>query len=63
MICTHFAKTNIKLLKGHQIEDECKICPLRDSLGDCPVDIVDDLGEVASMKISEIWSNFYASKS
>jgi len=43
MICTHFAKTKIKLPKGHQIEDECKICPLRDSLGDCPFEFIMNL--------------------
>ena len=59
MICEHFAKTKIKLPLGHQIEAECKICPLRDDKGDCPVDIAEDLILIASERISEIWRKYY----
>jgi len=59
MICRLFAKTRIELPKGHHIEEECKICPLRDKNGDCPEDIGDNLSLVANEKISEIWRIFY----
>ena len=59
MICTHFARTKIKLPKSHGIEAECKICPLRDDTGDCPVDIGEDLSIIANERISEIWRRFY----
>ena len=59
MTCKHFARTNIKLPKGHRIEDECKICPLRDKNGDCIKDIYDDFSEKTEERISEIWRIYY----
>ena len=62
MICKHFARTGIELPKGHKAEAECKVCPLRDDISDCPVDIGEDLIGVASERISEIWRLFYERK-
>ena len=59
MLCRHFTKTGIKLPKGHKIEAECKICPLRDDNGDCIKDIYQDMSEQTEERVSEIWRRFY----
>jgi len=58
-LCKHFAKTGIKLPRKHEIEDECKVCPLRNKRGDCIKDIIDNYGEGVENEISEIWRSFY----
>ncbi len=62
MICKHFAKTGIKLPKGHEAEVECRVCPLRDNNGDCIKDIYQDMGEKTEEKVSEIWRRFFERK-
>ena len=57
--CNEFAKTGIKLPSKHTIADECKICPLRNSKGDCVKDIGERYGEGMSAELSGIWRRFY----
>ncbi len=55
--CEHFKKTGIK--GKHTLEQECKICPLRNAKGECIKDIMDDKGLEIETEISEIWRKFY----
>jgi len=61
--CVHFKKTGIKLASKHKIEQECKICPLREEeTGDCIKDIHEEASEMAEQRTSEIWRKFYEGK-
>ena len=70
MICKHFARTKIKLPKGHKIEAECRECTLREEgTGDCLRDIYDvgdKLSEVSSEilaraheRANKVWEKFF----
>lgn len=61
--CEHFERTG--LYKPRTIEKACKVCPLRNDNGDCPLDIEESLGTrfgteglKASKEIDLIWRAF-----
>lgn len=57
--CEHFQKAGWKVSIP---EKECLVCPLRNEVGNCIQDIIDDKGLEMGTEISEIWRVFYEQK-
>ena len=57
--CEHFRKTG---LKAKNLEEECRICPLRNEKGDCIKDIMEEKSSEMETEVSQIWERFWRNK-